>query len=92
MAYGWVHEAAHILGAEGESGPAVRGRLGGAIDHFLKVTRSYWPGLFACYDTPDLPRTNNVLSSSSAATGTTSVGPRVARGRRRLWCCGGRLG
>ena len=32
-----------------------------AIDHFLKVTRSYWAGLFATYDTPDLPRTNNAL-------------------------------
>ena len=37
------------------------GEFGGAVDHFLKVTRSYWPGLFACYDTPDLPRTNNDL-------------------------------
>jgi len=25
----------------------------------VKVSRSYWPGLFACYDTPNLPRTNN---------------------------------
>ena len=37
------------------------GELDGAIGHFLKVTRSYWPGLFATYDTPDLPRTNNAL-------------------------------
>lgn len=27
----------------------------------MKVSKSYWPGLFACYDTPDLPRTNNDL-------------------------------
>jgi hypothetical protein len=32
-----------------------------AVAHFLKVTRSYWPGLFHCYDVPDLPRTNNDL-------------------------------
>lgn len=32
-----------------------------ALAHFLKVTRSYWPGLFHCYDVPDLPRTNNEL-------------------------------
>ncbi len=32
-----------------------------AVGHFLKVTRSYWPGLFACYDAADLPRTNNDL-------------------------------
>lgn len=37
------------------------GRLAEALAHFLKVTRSYWPGLFACYDGSDLPRTNNDL-------------------------------
>ena len=37
------------------------GELGPAIGHFLKVTRSYWPGLFATYETLDLPRTNNAL-------------------------------
>jgi hypothetical protein len=37
------------------------GKLAPAIDHFLKVTRSYWSGLFHCYDIPDLPRTNNDL-------------------------------
>lgn len=37
------------------------GKLRGALRHFVKVTRSYWPGLFACYDVPDLPRTNNAL-------------------------------
>jgi hypothetical protein len=37
------------------------GGLGDAIGHFLKVTRSYWSGLFACYDTVGLPRTNNDL-------------------------------
>lgn len=110
VAYGWVHEAAHILGAEGESGPAVRGRLGGllgamcrhrdttgplggAIDHFLKVTRSYWPGLFACYDTPDLPRTNNDLEQlfgshryhERRATGRKGASPAlVLRGSARL--------
>ena len=37
------------------------GGLDDAIGHFLKATRSYWPGLFACYDTEGLPRTNNDL-------------------------------
>lgn len=32
-----------------------------ALAHFLKVTRSYWDGLFHCYDVPDLPATNNDL-------------------------------
>ena len=35
--------------------------LGEAIGHFGKVTRSYWPGLFRCYDVEELPRTNNEL-------------------------------
>jgi hypothetical protein len=30
-----------------------------AYDHILKTTFSYAPGLFHCYDIPDLPRTNN---------------------------------
>jgi hypothetical protein len=37
------------------------GALAGASDHFRKVTRSYWSGLFQCYDVGDLPRTNNDL-------------------------------
>lgn len=37
------------------------GVLQSAIGHFLKVSRSYWPGLFYCYDDRDLPRTNNAL-------------------------------
>src|SRR3954468_16254734 len=28
---------------------------------FVKVTKSYWRGLFRCYDSVDLPRTNNDL-------------------------------
>ena len=35
--------------------------LAGAVDHFLKVTRSYRAGLFQCYRVPALPRTNNDL-------------------------------
>ena len=37
------------------------GALTSAVDQFQKVTASYWPGLFHCYDVPDLPRTNNEL-------------------------------
>ncbi len=43
-------------------------QLGGkwslAIAHFLKVTQSYAPQLFFCYQVPDLPRTNNDLEQS----------------------------
>src|SRR2546422_489696 len=31
--------------------------------HLAKVSRSYWPGLFHCYDVPGVPRTNNTLES-----------------------------
>jgi hypothetical protein len=37
------------------------GELTEAFDHFRKVTRSYLPGLFRCYDVEGLPRTNNDL-------------------------------
>ncbi len=37
------------------------GKLADAIEHFLKVTSSYWSGLFHCYEVKDLPRTNNDL-------------------------------
>jgi|HubBroStandDraft_5_1064220.scaffolds.fasta_scaffold58481_2 hypothetical protein len=37
------------------------GRLAGAVRKFIKVTRSYWAGLFHYYDVADLPRTNNDL-------------------------------
>ena len=40
---------------------AAAGTLAPALEHFRKVTRSYWPGLFACYAVPELPRTNNDL-------------------------------
>jgi hypothetical protein len=78
LAFGGVQRAAHVLGAEGVRGRAVRqrlggllgaltrhrqraGRLAGAVGHFLKVSRSYWPGLFACSDAAGVPRTNNGL-------------------------------
>ena len=35
--------------------------LSAALGQFRKVTRRYWPGLFHCYDVPDLPRTDNDL-------------------------------
>jgi hypothetical protein len=31
------------------------------IDNFIKTTRSYWSGLFHCYEIEDFPRTNNDL-------------------------------
>jgi hypothetical protein len=55
------------------------GALQPAIDHFLKVTRSYAPGLFHCYDVPALPRTNNDLEH---VFGATRYHERRATGRK----------
>jgi hypothetical protein len=53
--------------------------LAPAVDHFVTVSRSYWPGLFACYDTPELPRTNNDLEQ---AFGSHRYHERRATGRK----------
>jgi hypothetical protein len=50
------------------------------LRHFLKVTQSYRPGLFHCYDSADLPRTNNDLEH---AFGSHRYHERRASGRRR---------
>jgi hypothetical protein len=69
------------------------GELAGAIDHFLKVARSYRPGLFQSYGVPGLPRTNNDLEHlfgahryhERRATGRKTASPAmVLRGPVRL--------
>lgn len=69
------------------------GPLVDAVGHFLKVTTSYWPGLFHCYDTPGLPRTNNALEQlfgshrhhQRRATGRHAASPTlVVRGQVQL--------
>lgn len=40
------------------------GTLEPGITHFLKITRSYWSGLFHCYEVEGLPRTNNDLEQA----------------------------
>ncbi len=45
--------------AEMRADQATVGALRPAVAHFLKVSASYRPGLFHCYDVPGLPRTNN---------------------------------
>jgi hypothetical protein len=50
------------------------------IATFLKVTESYWPGLFHCYDVADLPRTNNDLEH---VFGSTRYHERRATGRKQ---------
>ena len=50
------------------------------LKQFLKVTKSYWPGLFRCYASPDVPRTNNDLEHTF---GRHRYHERRASGRRR---------
>jgi hypothetical protein len=84
-----------LLGAMGQH-QAKAGTLAPAVRHFLKVSRSYWPGLFHCYSVPDLPRTNNELeqffgayrSHERRATGRKVASPAVVlRGAVRLVAC-----
>ena len=56
--------------------PSVRAGL----KQFLKVTKSYWPGLFRCYESADLPRTNNDLEH---LFGSHRYHERRSSGRRR---------
>lgn len=69
------------------------GELGDAVDQFVKVSRSYWSGLFHCYDVAALPRTNNDLERAFGshryherrATGRKGASPAlVLRGSARL--------
>jgi hypothetical protein len=77
LSYSWVHRAAHILSNE-ESLRVEQSRRdyrhllaemsrsnehSGAVSLFLKVTKSYWKGLFRCYRLSEgtLLRTNNDL-------------------------------
>ena len=69
------------------------GALGPALAHCLKVSRSYWPGLFHCYEVPALPRTNTDLeqcfgahrSHERRATGRQGASPAlVLRGSVQL--------
>ena len=81
-----------LLGAMRRHRGAV-GALGEAVDQFVKVSRSYWAGLFRCYDTAGLPRTNNDLERAFGshryherrATGRKGASPAlVLRGSARL--------
>jgi hypothetical protein len=81
-----------LLGAMRRHRSAV-GPLTGAVDHFVKVSRSYWGGLFGCYDVAGLPRTNNGLEQTFGshryherrATGRKGASPAlVLRGGVRL--------
>ncbi|GHO79217.1 hypothetical protein KSD_69880 [Ktedonobacter sp. SOSP1-85] len=62
------------------SSGALSASLQQMAETFLKVTASYWPGLFHCYDVADLPRTNNDLEH---VFGSTRYHERRATGRKQ---------
>ncbi|GHO56308.1 hypothetical protein KSB_47830 [Ktedonobacter robiniae] len=59
---------------------AVSEPLRNMMTTFLKVTDSYWAGLFFCYEVADLPRTNNDLEHTF---GSVSYHERRATGRKQ---------
>jgi hypothetical protein len=70
-----------------------QGELAAGLRHFVKVSGSYEPGLFACYDVAGLPRTNNDLEQlfgsqrhhERRASGRKGASPAlVVRGSVRL--------
>jgi len=88
-----VRQAYEDLLAEMEQAPASSESLAGMLSTFRKVTISYWPGLFHCYDVADLPRTNNELEQyfgsaryhERRATGQKQMSPAVVvRGSVRI--------
>ena len=81
-----------LLGAMVRHGMRL-GALAGAAAHFVRVSRSYWSGLFYCYKVADLPRTNNDLEQffgshryhERRASGRKGASPGlVLRGQARL--------
>jgi len=62
--YEGVLDAVRAAAERAAAGSDLRAGLG----HFLKVTASYEPGLFHCYDVEGLPRTNNDLEHLFGST------------------------
>lgn len=56
-----VRQTYEMFLAEMQHTPISSETLTTMLSTFRKVTISYWPGLFHCYDHADLPRTNNAL-------------------------------
>src|SRR6266700_1177436 len=88
-----VRQTYETLLIEMEHTPTSSEPLATMLSTFRKVTASYWPGLFHCYDLPDLPRTNNELEQyfgsaryhERRATGRKTASPAVVvRGAVRI--------
>src|SRR5581483_10175856 len=54
-----VRQHYEALLTEMEQTPKTSETVSAMLATFRKVTASYWPRLFHCYDHADLPRTNN---------------------------------
>ncbi len=74
-----VRRAYRALLSEMRRGQERLGELAWAGAHFRKVTKSYWPGLFRCYEMPELPPTNNDLEQ---CFGSVRYHERRASGRK----------
>ena len=68
----------HLLAAMAGARPE-GGSLAGALEHFRQVTKSYWPGLFWCYEREEIPRTDNALEQ---CFGSVRYHERRASGRK----------
>lgn len=75
-----VRQTYETLLAEMEQTPTASEPLATMLSTFRKVTTSYWPGLFHCYDHTDLPRTNNELEQYF---GSARYHERRATGRKQ---------
>jgi len=82
---GYLHQLEALAPRRGRGAPT-----GHFVDHLVKLSTSYWPGLFHTYDHPELPRTNNALegvfgSSKHAQRCTTG---RASTAGGKLQSCG----
>jgi hypothetical protein len=59
------------------------GSIADSITHLLKITRSYWSGLFHCYQVDNLPKTNNDLEQ---VFGSFRHHQRRTTGRKKAPC------
>ena len=74
-----VRREYRCLLAEMRRDQEVLGALAWVVQHFCKVTKSYWLGLFHCYETAEVPRTNNDLEQ---CFGSVRYHERRASGRK----------
>lgn len=80
LAASGVRQTYETLLADMEQTPTSSEPLAIMLSTFRKVTTSYWPGLFHCYDHVDLPRTNNDLEQYF---GSARYQERRATGRKQ---------